>query len=115
MRAEPERVTKLRARAHLFLELARAAGMNTGLSSGSAVVPVIVGNSLKCIALANALLDREINVQPVLFPAVEENAARLRFFTTSAHTEEQIRETVAAVAAELARLRDGLLETEDRP
>lgn len=114
MRAEPGRVAALRARALLFLELAIAAGLNTGLSGGSAVVPVIVGDSLKCISLANALLERGINVQPVLYPAVEEDAARLRFFITSAHTEEQIRDTVAAVAAEMAQLQGGS-ETADGP
>ncbi len=30
-------------------------------------------------------------MQPILYPAVEESAARLRFFITARHTEEQIR------------------------
>jgi len=41
---------------------------------------------------------------PVIWPAVETDAARLRFFLTSTHTEEQIRFTVATVTEELARL-----------
>jgi hypothetical protein len=40
-------------------------------------------------------------VQPILYPAVEESAARLRFFVTARHTEPQIRTTVDAVAEEL--------------
>jgi 7-keto-8-aminopelargonate synthetase-like enzyme len=40
---------------------------------------------------------------PVVPPVVESNAARLRFFVTSTHTEAQIRFAVAAVAEELAR------------
>jgi 7-keto-8-aminopelargonate synthetase-like enzyme len=40
----------------------------------------------------------------VLYPVVSENASRLRFFLTSIHTEEQIRQTVEAVAEELQRL-----------
>ena len=47
---------------------------------------------------------RGINVQPILYPAVEEKAARLRFFITAVHTEEQIRAAVDAVAEELARI-----------
>ena len=43
-------------------------------------------------------------MQPILYPAVEESAARLRFFITSKHTEEQIRQTVAAVAEALAEI-----------
>ena len=43
-------------------------------------------------------------MQPILHPAVEEKAARLRFFITSDHTEQQIRDTVAAVAEELEKI-----------
>jgi 7-keto-8-aminopelargonate synthetase-like enzyme len=55
--------------------------------------------------LAQALFERGINVQPMIYPAVENNAARLRFFITCTHTEEQIHYTVETVAGELARLR----------
>ena len=47
---------------------------------------------------------RGINVQPILHPAVEESAARLRFFVTAKHTEEQIRLTVDAVVEELKKI-----------
>jgi 7-keto-8-aminopelargonate synthetase-like enzyme len=69
------------------------------------VVPCIVGNSLHSLQLSEALRQRGINVQPILYPAVEETAARLRFFITATHTEQQIRETVQAVAEELTRVR----------
>ncbi|MBX7165627.1 MAG: aminotransferase class I/II-fold pyridoxal phosphate-dependent enzyme [Pirellulales bacterium] len=101
---EPQRVATLRDNARLFLELARARGLNTGLSDGTPIVPVIVGNSVLALRLSHALRGRGINVQPIVYPAVEESAARLRFFLTSLHREHQIRATVAAVAEELARL-----------
>jgi 7-keto-8-aminopelargonate synthetase-like enzyme len=47
---------------------------------------------------------RGINVQPILHPAVEESAARLRFFVTSRHSQEQIRHTVETLAAELKKI-----------
>jgi len=47
---------------------------------------------------------RGINVHPILHPAVEEKAARLRFFVTAKHTEEQIRFTIEAVDEELTKL-----------
>ena len=31
-----------------------------------------------------------VNVQPILYPAVEESAARLRFFINSTHSNQQI-------------------------
>ena len=58
-------------------------------------------NSLK---LSRALFNRGINVQPILYPAVEERAARLRFFITSRHTPDQIRQTIAALQEELAKI-----------
>ncbi len=101
---EPERVARLAENSRLFLSLAREHGLNTGMSRDSAVVPVILGNSLHSLQLSQALFARGINVQPILYPAVEESAARLRFFITALHTEQQIRDTVAAVAEELGKI-----------
>jgi len=91
---EPERVERLRHNSALFLRLAREAGLDTGDSGGTPVVPVITGNSLVALRLSNRLKKDAINVQPILYPAVDESAARLRFFITSEHSEEQIRFTV---------------------
>jgi 8-amino-7-oxononanoate synthase len=104
LRAEPQRVQQLQARGRYFLQCARDAGIDTGLASGFAVVPAITGSSIKAGRLAEALFLRAINVQPIVYPAVGEKAARLRFFVSAQHTEEQIRTTVAAVAEELRRL-----------
>lgn len=101
---EPERVATLRERSRLFLELAKSWNMNTGNSKDSPVVPVILGNSLHCLQISQAMGRRGVNVQPILHPAVEERAARLRFFITSNHTEEQIRYTVQVLAEELMKL-----------
>jgi len=91
---EPERVERLRHNSQLFLSLCRQAGLDTGDSGGTPVVPVITGNSLVALRLSNRLKKDAINVQPILYPAVDESAARLRFFITSEHSEEQIRFTV---------------------
>jgi len=104
LRREPERVAKLRDNARLFLQLAKEAGLDTGLSADTAIVPVILGNSTNAIRLSRALFTRGINVQPILYPAVEEKASRLRFFITSRHSHDQIRRTIAAVQEELAKI-----------
>jgi 8-amino-7-oxononanoate synthase/acyl carrier protein len=101
---EPQRVEQLHANARLFLQLAREAGLDTGPSGGSAIVPIILGNSMNSLRLSRALFARGINVQPILYPAVEERAARLRFFITSRHTPDQIRRTVTAMQEELAKI-----------
>jgi 7-keto-8-aminopelargonate synthetase-like enzyme len=104
LQREPQRIARLRRNAELFLQLAREHGINTGYSGGTAVVPVITGNSIHALQLSRAMFLRGVNVQPILHPAVEEEKARLRFFITSAHTEDQIRFTVDAVADELTKL-----------
>lgn len=101
---EPDRVARLMDRSKEFLALAKELGLNTGTSHNTPVVPVITGNSLVALQLSQALRDRGINVQPIMYPAVEEKAARLRFFITALHTSEQVRTTVNAVSEELAKI-----------
>jgi 8-amino-7-oxononanoate synthase len=107
--SQPERVAKLRENSRLFLSLARQRGLNTGKSNGTPVVPVILGNSIHCLLLSKALLARGVNVQPILHPAVEESAARLRYFITAKHTEQQIRYTIDAMVEELEKIDAGHL------
>ncbi|VFR24212.1 8-amino-7-oxononanoate synthase [plant metagenome] len=106
MQAEPERVATLRARGERFLSRARAAGVDTGTSAGLAVIPAIVGGSMRAARLSAALWREGINAQPILHPAVPENAARLRFFLSCLHTEAQIDATVDALVRGLAALAD---------
>jgi 8-amino-7-oxononanoate synthase len=97
---EPERVQRLNQRAALFLQLARDGGLDVGGSIGAAIVPVITGSSIAAARLAQALFARGINVQPILYPAVPERAARLRFFLTAEHSEAQVRDAAAILLAE---------------
>jgi 8-amino-7-oxononanoate synthase len=101
---EPERVRRLNDRAALFLRLAREGGLDVGGSIGASIVPIVTGSSIRAGRLAQALFDRGINVQPILYPAVPERAARLRFFLTASHTEEQIRNSVAILLEENPRV-----------
>jgi 8-amino-7-oxononanoate synthase len=84
---ESERVARLQENARMLLRLARESGLNTGTAQGFAILPVITGSSLKAAKLSNRLFDSAINVQPILHPAVEEKAARLRFFISTMHSE----------------------------
>ena len=82
----------------------RARNLDTGFSQGFAVVPVVTGSSMLAVQMSNSLFDRGISVQPIIYPAVEEGRARLRFFLSSAHKPEQIEETADAVALTMAAL-----------
>lgn len=104
LQREPHRVRALQHNGRLFLDLAREAGIDTGTSEGLAVIPVIAGSSIRAARLSAALFARGINVLPILYPAVPEKAARLRFFVSCRHSEAQIRETVRILVEELNRL-----------
>lgn len=104
LQAEPERAQICQSRARTFLDLCRQRGVNTGDSHESAVVPCIVGNSYASIRLAEALLKRGVHVHPIVYPAVAESMARLRFFITAAHSEDQLRHTADVLAEELGKL-----------
>ena len=97
MKREPERVKRLREISQQFLQEMKAIGMNTGYAQGHAVVPAIIGSSLKASKISNQLLETGINVQPIIFPAVEEKSARLRFFLSTMHEHKDIAYTLKMV------------------
>ena len=105
LESEPERVEKLRHISHYFYQLAREKGLDTGKSEGHAIIPIIIGSSVMCVKLSNNLLREGINVQPIIYPAVEERSARLRFFLSSLHTEEQVHKTIDALQSEIKKLK----------
>ncbi len=114
LRAHPERVQTLHDRARLFLSEAKRHGLNTGDSHDSPVIPVITGNSLHALLLSHKLLEAGINVQPILYPAVEETAARLRFFINCTHSEEQILYAVEKAAEALHEITPAYFESPQR-
>jgi 8-amino-7-oxononanoate synthase len=99
MLREPERVRRIHIAGAAFLEKATQMGIDTGLSAGLSIIPVITGSSIKAARLCQVMRENGINVQPILYPAVSEKAARLRFFMSCEHTKEQIDQTLDVLAA----------------
>ena len=91
---EPERIARLQENGQLFLKLAQENKLNIGTSQGFSIIPAITGSSLKSAKLSGKFFDKQINVQPIIYPAVEEKAARLRFFLSCLHTQPHIEKTV---------------------
>jgi 7-keto-8-aminopelargonate synthetase-like enzyme len=104
MRREPERVARLQANGAYFVERAKRARLNTGMSAGLSVVPIIVGDSLRTVSLAQRIYNRGVYALPIIPPGVPDKSARLRFFITSEHSKEQIEQAVEITAEESARL-----------
>ena len=104
-----ERAQALQKNSRFFCDALKARDIDTGLAIGeSPVVPAITGDSMQALHLSQRLLAADINAKPIVFPAVANDAARLRFFMTALHTEEQLTLTADAVARILAEVRKDL-------
>ena len=108
LHSEPERVARLHRNAERFRHHAKQRGLDTGTSAGTAVCPIVVGDSIPAVVLSHRLLNRGFNVLPVLYPAVPAKASRLRFFLTSEHTAGEIEAALDATAEELAKMPETL-------
>jgi 8-amino-7-oxononanoate synthase len=92
--AEPER----RARP---IQLAQRVAEALNISATeSAILPIIVGENVRALALAEALKQRGIQAIAIRPPTVPPNTARLRLTFTAAHTDAQIDQLIAALKAE---------------
>lgn len=101
LKQEPERVRRLQQLSTYFLAQAQRLGMDTGQSQGIAIIAALTGSSLSAVRMSEALFQKGINVQPILYPAVSEKSARLRFFISCEHTEAQIDQTLQAYREEM--------------
>ncbi|MFH5924950.1 aminotransferase class I/II-fold pyridoxal phosphate-dependent enzyme [Roseomonas xinghualingensis] len=104
MGEEAWRVAKLNANATRFRDGLRARGLDAGASAGHAIVPLMTGSSVRAGRLSAELFKRGVNVQPITFPAVPERAARLRFFLSAEHSDEQIDRAIHIIAEAAARI-----------
>jgi 7-keto-8-aminopelargonate synthetase-like enzyme len=102
---EPERVARLQENGTYFHRLAKERGLDTGNAAGTAICPIVVGDSLVAMILSQRLLERGINVQPVTHPAVPAKTSRLRFFLSAMHEKAEIETAVDVTADELERVR----------
>jgi 8-amino-7-oxononanoate synthase len=100
---EPARVTRIQKISAHFLDKAKSRGLDTGLAQGIAIIPAITGSSLKAARLSHAMRARGINAQPILYPAVSEKSARLRFFLSCEHTPDHIDSALTVLADEWGR------------
>ncbi|MEU5978874.1 aminotransferase class I/II-fold pyridoxal phosphate-dependent enzyme [Streptomyces sp. NPDC047315] len=104
--AEPQRLRALHRNSELFLGSAAAAGLATGSSAHTPIVPCILGDSARTLRVADRLYERGVVADPIFHPAVEEGLSRLRFFVTSEHREDDVRRAVAVLAEEVAAATD---------
>ena len=94
---EPERVARLQQSASLFRSRLAGHGLDT-FASETAVVPVRVADRLATLAIAHALLERGVYVNPILSPGVPVGSERLRCFITATHSESDLLQAADTIA-----------------
>jgi len=68
------------------------------MESTTHIVPVLVGDAVKCKAMSDELLNEyNIYVQPINYPTVEVGTERLRFAPTPLHTDGMIEDLIIAL------------------
>lgn len=97
--AEPWRVAKVRELARRWRDALAARGLEIGHPRGP-VVPVFLGDDLRCLRVSRELMERGIYVNTVVPPSVAPGKALLRTCVTAAHEWEQL-ESAADVIAEV--------------
>ncbi len=96
--AEPELLTRLRANVRVFRDALRSLGYDP-LDGEAAIIPIIVGETGRAIALSRDLLEHGVFVTGFGHPVVPEGTARIRVQMSAAHEPEHLDRALAAFAA----------------
>jgi glycine C-acetyltransferase len=92
---DPAPVAKLRKNAATFRSKMKAAGFR--IPDGiHPIVPVIVGETAKALAMSDALFGRGVYVSGFGFPVVPQGHARLRCQISAVHSDDDLQEAVDA-------------------
>jgi len=103
MKDEPERVSRVMEIGEKMRQGYHALGYNT-LNSQTPIVPILIGDEMKCLLFWKALGEAGIYVNPVLPPACPPNQTLLRTSYMATHTDAQLTrvlETFAVVGKDL--------------
>ena len=89
MQEEPERIQRVNDIAERMRHGFQSLGFDTG-PSVTPVVPIMIGDTMRTIAMWRGLFDRGVFVNPVLSPAVPEGQELLRTSYMATHTDQQL-------------------------
>ena len=65
--------------------------------SSSQIIPIIIGDEKTTLDFGKYLLKNGIFAQPIRYPTVKKNSARIRFSVTAWHTKKQLDETLSVL------------------
>lgn len=98
LRAEPERRERLWRNARRLKQGLESMGFDTGRST-TPIIPIVVGNTERTFIFWRVLFDAGVFTNPVIAPAVPENAARIRTSLMATHTDALIDEALELIGA----------------
>jgi glycine C-acetyltransferase len=86
---QPELIDRLWENTRFFQSGLKSLGFDTGLTE-SPIIPVIVGDGARAMALSDRLFAEGVFAQGIAFPTVARDRARVRTIVTAAHTRESL-------------------------
>ncbi len=95
IKKEPQRRRALRDNSQTLREGLERMGFSLG-RSGSQILPLMVGDSAKCMILAERLLQNGVFAQGIRPPSVPPGTSRLRIVPMATHTREQMEQALRA-------------------
>jgi len=93
-KSDQSRLKSLKRNSKILLNEIKNLGYDTGNSKDTPIIPIILGESEKAMKLSKFLRFNGINALPIIYPAVKESEARIRFFVSSMHTDKNIKDTL---------------------
>jgi len=89
IKSEPERFQKLWDNTHRMTAGLKEMGYDLG-NTATPILPILIGDDLKCLQMCLTLQDQGVFVNPVIYPGVEIGNALLRVSLMATHSFEQI-------------------------
>ena len=93
---EPERRHQLRKNFSYLRNMLNESGFNT-LESETPIIPVMIGDPEKAVAIAQYLFDEGVFIQAIRPPTVPDGSSRLRLTVMATHTIEEINKAVGVL------------------
>lgn len=95
---QPQRVTELQSRSDRFRQLLAANNITVATSVCGPIIPIIIGDATRTMAIAEHLEERGFLVGAIRPPTVPQGTARLRVTITLAHDDTSLTELATTLA-----------------
>ncbi len=92
---DPSMVKRLKENVEFFVEGLRRKGIDVK-NQGTAIIPVIIGDEQKCLAISKRLFELGVYVAAIRPPTVPKGTSRLRVTLMATHTREHLERAIHA-------------------